>query len=585
MIRYALVPETFKLVYGSYQQFHPSRLDELPKTLALCTARRMSAAFQLLLCADEAWALQIGKGLWLSQRGSVPTVRVEASCTSAEGVAPAVSLQIEGMHRDDDGYFRADALLGQEVTEQNAEEPRAVYCEIGLSDDVPAGEYRLTLRLFCSRMFEDETPVGEASVLLTVYPVEMHGSAENKFYLDLWQHPCNIARKHGVPLWSDEHFAVLEPYVRSLGELGQRAVTLVVTEAPWGGQSCFREYRMAANLFEYSVIPLKKTRGGELVPDFRPMQRYIDLCAKYGIREELSLYGLMNIWCVEGTGFGKLAPDDPDALRVRYYDESDGTFKFLRTEAELETYIAEIGRYFRETGQMERVRVAADEPADLQKYRASFERLHRIEPAFRFKAAINHAEFIEEFGQEITDFVPYSNHLFTHLHLLQEYRRTMPGKRFLWYVCCGPVWPNTFLRSDLCETLFLGVMTSWSRMDGFLRWSYTVWNDDPCADCRYGDFPAGDTHFVYPSPSGGPLLTLRWKALRKAIRLYELLEMLRAERGDEATDALILTVLKNTETEKYNTDGHWRNDVMSCEPEDYERLLRKILEQLSSKNA
>lgn len=576
MIRYALAPETFKLVYGSYQQFHPTMLDDMPKTLSLCTAKGMKAAFQLLISSENAWALNVGKGLWLSQKGNLRTVRVQAP----EGV----SAYIEDMHRCDDGYFRADALLEAEVTEQTANYTRAVYCEMDIPADMPDGEYSYTLRLFVGNMFGDETLLGEVTVKLTVYPVTMHVPCENKFYLDLWQHLSNIARKHEVKLWSDEHFTVLEPYVKSLAELGQKAVTLVVTEAPWGGQSCFREYRMAANLFEYSIIPLKKTAEGELIADFGPMQRYIDLCAMHGIKDELSLYGLMNVWCVEEAGFGRLAEDDPDALRVRYLDEADGAYKFLRTEEELETYIAMIADYFKSTNQMDRVRVAADEPADLEKYRASLKRLLCIEPSFRFKAAINHAEFIEEFGKEITDFVPYSAHLFTHLDLLREYRRTMSDKRFLWYVCCGPHWPNTFIRSNLCETLFIGVFTSWSGMQGFLRWNYTVWNDDPRADIRYGDFAAGDTNFVYPCPSGKPLLTLRYKALRKAIWLYELLEMLRERDGDTAAEELISLVLKNTETGKYYSDGHWMNDVMSTDSEDYETFLEKILTKLATKN-
>ena len=148
-------------------------------------------------------------------------------------------------------------------------------------------------------------------------------------------------------------------------------------------------------------------------------------------------------------------------------------------------------------------------------------------------------------------------------------------------MCCVPHWPNTFLRSDLCESLFIGIFTSWSRMQGFLRWNYTVWNDDPRADIRYGDFLAGDTNFVYPSPAGKPLLSLRYKALRKGIWLYELLEMVRDRRGDEFADSLITGVLKNTETDKYYTDGHWLENVVSLRFEDYEALVKDFLQILA----
>ena len=575
MIRYALVPETYKLVYGSYQQFHPSQIDEMPKTLSLCGARGMKAAFQLLVCTDETWALQVGKAPWFSQKGSIRNVRISAP--------ENVTMNIVDMHRCDDGYFRADGLLDDEVTEQTAGYTRAVYCEVTFPEDAQ-GVYSIPLTLYTGRLFEDETPVGQANVEVTVYPVSLPKPQEQKFYLDLWQHLSNIARKHEVTLWSDAHFAVLEPYVRSLAELGQKAVTLVVTEVPWGGQSCFREYRMAANLFEYSIVPLRKTAEGELVADFGPMQRYIDLCAKYGIGDELSLYGLMNVWCVEEEGFGRLAPDDPDALHVRYLDEADGAYKFLRTEAELETYIALLADYFKKTGQMDRVRVAADEPADLEKYRASLARMLKVEPSFKFKAALNHAEFIEEFGNEIYDFVPYSGHLFTHMDTLRRYKETMPGKRFLWYVCCCPNWPNTFIRSDLCESLWIGAFTSWSGMQGFLRWNYTVWNDDPRGDIRYGDFLAGDTNFVYPSPSGKPLLSLRYKALKKGIQLFELLEAYRSTFGEEAYGEIIAPVVKDTQTDKYYSGGHDYSDVMCTDWREYEALISKILQQLAQKN-
>lgn len=572
MIRYALQPDTFKLVYGSYQQFHPTMLDEMPRTLSLVAASDMPATFQLLVCADEDWTLTTGNAFWASQRGKPLTVRVQAP--------DFLKLSIEDMHTDNDGYARADALLTQREIEQPAGCTRAIFCELAFPQGTAPGEYDVTLELFSSRLFEDETKVGEVSVHVRLFPAALPPREERKFHLDLWQHLSNIARKHETPLWSDAHFAVLEPYVRSLAELGQRAVTLVVTEVPWGGQSCFREYRNAANLFEYSIVPLRRTREGVLQADFKPMQRYIDLCDSYGIRDELSVYGLMNVWCTEEAGFGKLAPDDPDALHVRYYDEATGSFRFMRTERELEEYIALLGNYFRTTGQMERVRIAADEPADLEKYRASLERIRRIEPAFRFKAAINHAEFIEEFGEEISDFVPYAQHLFTHLSLLQKYKATMPGKRFLWYTCCVPSWPNSFLRSDLCETLFVGPMTSFCRLDGFLRWSYTTWNDDPRRDVKYGDFAAGDCFLVYPSAAGEPLLSLRWMAYRKSVWLYELLELVRERCGDEEADALIRLVLKDDRTEEYYK-SLWRNNVCSCDPADYENMLCGILTKLS----
>lgn len=573
MLHYGLAPDTFKLVYGNAGKFRPGLPDGMPKTLSLCGGGNMTVAFQLVLCADEPWALNVGSSLWVSQREGVETIRVAAP--------KGVSLSIEELHEDDDRFFRADALLTQEVTEQDAGMPRAVYCELALPTGAEPGERTLTLPLFSSRFPEDERKCGEVSVTVNVFPYSLPNMRDSRFHLDLWQHLSNIARKHGTPLWSDEHFRVLEPYVASLAALGQKAVTLVVSEVPWCGQGCTDEFRMKANLFEYSIVPLTRKTDGTLEADFLPMQRYIDLCAAYGIRKELSVYGLMNVWSSEKGRFSRIVPDDPDTLRVRVYDEASGSYGFLRTEAELETYILLLADYFRKTGQIDRVRIAADEPADAVKYRACLERMKRLAPDFRYKAAINHAEFIADFGEDISDFVPFSSHLFKQRALLRELRRRMPEKRFLWYVCCYPDWPNTFLGSDLCETLLIGPITSLCRMDGFLRWNYTVWNDDPVKDVRYGNFRAGDTNFVYPSPAGKPLLTLRWKALRRSVRLYELLEAYRAKYGDEKTDALIGTVLLKTETERFYEEGYSGRDVVCTDPEAWESLQKTLLEGLS----
>ena len=88
---------------------------------------------------------------------------------------------------------------------------------------------------------------------------------------------------------------------------------------------------------------------------------------------------------------------------------------------------------------------------------------------------------------------------------------------------------------------------------------------------------------MYPSPSGKPLLTLRYKALKKGIQLFELLETYRRVCGEEAYAEAVSTVVKDTQTDKYYSGGHDYNDVMSTDWQDYEALMVKILQQLAEK--
>ncbi|NLE13482.1 MAG: DUF4091 domain-containing protein [Clostridiales bacterium] len=564
-IKYTLKPALFKL-NSNYS------VDDCTNKLSAVALRNDSTALQLIVTSDEPFALLTGRSNWFSKDNPMAALRISADCNFD------VKLNIVDMHTGDGGEVKyADALLSTDTLEIPADTPTAVYIEAAIPASAEAGSYPLKLRLFGGKLFEDERLLGEACAEIEVLDYILHDTKFNKFHLDLWQHLSNIARKAEVPLWSDEHFTVIEGYVRSLGELGQKAVTLIVTDAPWAGQGCFREKEFPGNLFEYSIVPVCRNADGSFEYDYSIMQRYIDLCAAYGIDRELSVYGICGTWKAEDEGFGRLAPDYPDALRIRYLDRADGCYKYMRTAAEIDGYIAALEQYFVTTGQIDRVRIAADEPADIEAYRAILAHLGEIAPEFRFKAAINHPEFVSEFGEEVYDFAPSYGSLCTKFNELDNYRRTMKGKRFLYYICCGPSFPNNFLDSDLTESLYLGVMASYAQFDGLLRWSYTVWNDDPRADLRYGSWRAGDTCLVYPQKNGRPLLTLRWKALKRAITIYELLETLRAADAQWLNHAFGLVMRERDITKCASVP---LDELCSTDPADYDALIRFVTDKL-----
>jgi len=58
-------------------------------------------------------------------------------------------------------------------------------------------------------------------------------------------------------------------------------------------------------------------------------------------------------------------------------------------------------------------------------------------------------------------------------------------------------------------------------------------------------YPAGDTNFVYPSGDMSPLLTLRYKALKRAIEDFELLEMLKSNGKEDAVNEAYNAVITN----------------------------------------
>lgn len=83
-------------------------------------------------------------------------------------------------------------------------------------------------------------------------------------------------------------------------------------------------------------------------------------------------------------------------------------------------------------------------------------------------------------------------------------------------------------------------MMGWFAMqggyDGFLRWSYNDWSDNPFTHPEYAPFPTGDVHFVYPA-ANGPASSLRWEQLREGIQDYEL-ALLAASKLNSAEDTV-----------------------------------------------
>ena len=89
------------------------------------------------------------------------------------------------------------------------------------------------------------------------------------------------------------------------------------------------------------------------------------------------------------------------------------------------------------------------------------------------------------------------------------------------YVCCGPAFPNTFVHSPLVESRMLPFMALQGGYEGFLRWSYNDWPDNPYEHPEWEPWPTGDTFLVYPGDKG-PVSSLRWEQLREGIQDYEL---------------------------------------------------------------
>ncbi len=535
------------------------------KSLSLAGCRRDTAAFQAIVCSTDPVVLTTSTEPLFWKAGPALIGRIEATL---DGPIP-VQMQLIGLIPDDNGCPTSDVLLDQQVLYVEPGRLQQVWIECQLAADLPPDSYHGRVSLYTHTLFEDERLQEECTFTLTVKDAVLPEPQAYKFYLDLWQHHSNIARKYQVERWSDEHFAILERYVQSLAQLGQKAATIIISEIPWAGQYSFRD-REPSDLFEYSMARVTKDSDG-FHYDFSAVGRYIELAERYGMAREIELFGLLNVWQAE-AGYGPIVEGYPDAARIRYYDTTTNTFKFMHQRAEVEAYIQAVAAYFAEQGWSERVRVLADEPADIEKFLEQWQFLHQLAPSFKLKVAINHAEFLQQDIPGLHDAVPIISCALQEHQRLIERREGLPGT-LLYYVCCVPQHPNTFLSSPALESRVIPWLAERLGLDGFLRWSYTAWPDRPLEKISYRPscWPAGDLCLVYPGARGKPLLSLRYKWLQRGIRDYELMQLAKAAGRSEWVDALLQDVFRFQDAESVRSF----EEMYSLQLDDYDRVMQK----------
>lgn len=587
---YGIKNEAYKAVRGDertpgiQEQFRCSEIE-------LFAVKNQSVAFQLLLLGSDDFLLSVSDSASFDKTGIIENIRLKVIVEQQDGMIET-SMNIIGFVEDDDRLYKADILLSQDYIHVKKDRLQPVWIELYIPASAKAGVYNGKVDIYSHTGFGDESKTGSVSFKLNIMDVTLPKPSEYSFYLDLWQHNSNIARKHETPLWSDKHFTVMEKYIKSLAELGQKAITIIASEIPWSGQSCYMDSTYPSDLFEYSMIRVKKDSSGRLILDFSVVDRYIDLCFKYGINKEIEVFGLINIWVCEEKGFGKISEELPDGIRVRYLDERDGCFKYIDTLHELKTYIKEIEKHFIDRGLIEIVRIVADEPADLELYNQRLNFLKQVAPSFKFKAAICTMDFVKKYSQnnkndscQVDDFVALFSMLAQEPELIGELKKQLRG-RFYWYVCCVPDLPNTFLMSNILETYAIAWLTQYMQLDGFLRWNYTVWPENPRErlSYRYPMWKAGDTNFVYPSNNGAPLLTLRYKALLKAIQTYELISMLKKINpyAEEIICQAFKKIFRFKSLEEFKPDAHNRQkaleELISLDYKDYVDAMKIVIE-------
>lgn len=514
--KYGVVDSSYKQI--KYDKNIHNHLKE--NNFNMSVVKNEKFAFQVLINCQEEALCSLGKVNYISWRGLQDKLRLDI-----EGEFKDIfSMSFIGYVRDDKGTLTADPILREKSIQLEGGVWQSIWIEGKIPCDFHKENITLKIPVYNSKAYEAENNIATIEVNIKVRDLVMPEIKDSGFYLDLWQHPSNWARQYKVELWSEEHFYIIDNYIKELASMGEKVITIIASDYPWAGQGCYKVQKNASNLFEYNMVSVKKSFQGNIECDFSNTDRYIELCSKYGIDKEIDIFGLLGNW--DNFSFGNPIKDYKDPIRISYYDEKDSSFKFIDNKKDFGEYLKVLFQHLIKKGYWDKIRIMSDEPDNCELFEewTSFLSEAASGHELKYKCAVHNEEFLDKCIDKVDELSLSAAEVVNNINDIENIKSKLSpnGGKLTWYVCCFPERPNNFIESPLIESRLIGWFTYYFRLDGFLRWDYAIWTNDPWDEIsyKYPSWTAGDMFFVYPGKDMKPVSSIRWENLRFGIQDY-----------------------------------------------------------------
>lgn len=393
-----------------------------------------------------------------------------------------------------DSSLVADLIDVIPVRDLEARNTQPVWVSIQVPGDAKAGIYKGKVRFQTAGV-----KLPDLDVELRVLDKSLPAPKDWAFHLDLWQHPFSVARYHDVPLWSDEHLELMRPVMKILADAGQKVITATLMHAPWGGQT--------HDKFESMVMRVKKLDGTWSF-DYAVFDKWVEFMMSMGIDRQINCFSMI-----------------PWKLSFQYFDQASNTMKFLDTKVGTDeyndywrTFLKDFAAHLKQKGWFEITTIAMDE-RPMGAMQQVIKLVNEADPGFKVALAGNYHKEIEG---GLYDYCVASGQFFPADVLAA---RKAAGKISTVYTCCTEPYPNTFSFSPTAEAVWLPLYASAKGFDGYLRWAYNSWTENPLPDTRFHTWAAGDCYLVYP----GGRSSIRMERLVEGIQMFEKIRILREQ--------------------------------------------------------
>lgn len=453
--------------------------------------------------------------LAVTSRQGVERLRVRVDPLIAPGqgieaIPDAIHVRYPSYIPDDRGGVIADPLLEVDSVDVPAGQTQPVWFTLAVPADASPGTYRSRITVSAHKV---KPVVYELTV--DVADVVLPPPAERNYHLNLWFQPDTVADQLGLELWSEEHFEAMRPYLQDLASRGQRVINTAVAEDPWPVQWPDGTWRSQTYVPYHSLVDWYYD-GQEWSFDFTNWDRMVEEGLKAGLGPYIHAFGLLMF-----RGYQHIVYTDTRTGERVDQEVSLGGQQW--TEA-WSAFLIAFEEHVRERGWLDQTYLAFDErPAS--EMQVAIDLVEKVAPVFKNQIAIAGSASTDPFAYDLS--LNYSNVNSWSQEMIN--RRRAEGKLTTFYTWANPLYPNTVTASAPIGARMLSWVSAKHNLDGYLRWAYNSWPEDPYTDPSYR-YRQGDEYLVYPGEDG-PVSSIRWELFREGQEDFALLDQLAARGG------------------------------------------------------
>ncbi|HVX45822.1 MAG TPA: glycoside hydrolase domain-containing protein [Mycobacteriales bacterium] len=434
---------------------------------------------------------------------------------------------------------------------------RSVWIDLRVDDPGRAGTHQLELQVTTA---DGNTVLYDDVVSIEVLPHRLPALEIGNTH---WFHCDGLATYYGVPVFSEEHWRIVDDFIAAAAEMGATSLLTPTWTPPL--DTAVGHTRVPVQLIGIAYADSRYTF------DFQKLGRWLQLCEKHGLAA-VEIAHLFTQWGAQKTPAIYVEQDGTLQHRFGWHvDATDPAYREL-----LEQLIPQLREFLAAHWPGEVIYHISDEPhgaAALDTYRAARAVVADLLEGTTVVDALSDFDFYSSGAVPIpvvaTDAVaPFLS----------------AGVDTMWVYYCvsqNKDVANRFIALPSLRNRVIGHQLFAFEAKGFLHWGFNFYNSyhslrpiDPFRDtCGAGAFPGGDPFIVYPGEGGRPWPSIRFKVFAAAMADYRAMQALRDVAGRDAVMELIDTD---------GSGGRLAFDRFSYDPGHYRRVRAEINQRIAN---